>query len=142
MARVVIHEAQVLITANRLTGRHVRETINAIERRARARAATGEYTTGRLAASIRSTYRTQGWRIHGSVGSHLPYAKFPDTGTAPHVIRPRGAGYPLRFYWRKVGRVVTPWKVNHPGQRSKGWLTDPLIQEARKRGWKVIIHDG
>ena len=141
MAKVHIHEAQVRITANRLTGRHVRETINAIERRARAKAATGPYTTGRLAASVRSHTYTIGWKIYGTVGSSLPYAKFPDTGTAPHVIRPRGFGYPLRFYWRKVGRVVAFYKVNHPGQRSKGWLTDPLISEARKRGWKVVLHE-
>ena len=141
MARVRIHEAQVRITANRFVGRHVREAIANIERRAKARAAAGEYTTGRLAASVRSKVWTVGLKIHGTVGSDLPYAKFSDTGTAPHIIRPRGPGYPLRFYWRKVGRVVTPYKVNHPGQRSKGWLTDPLISEARKRGWKDIIHD-
>lgn len=140
MTKVRIHEAQVYITATRLTGRLVRETINAVEARARARAATGEYTTGRLAASVHGRTWTVGWRIHGTVGSNLPYAKFPDSGTDPHVIRPRGHGYPLRFYWRKVGRVVTPYKVNHPGQAGKGWLTAPLLSEARKRGWKVVIH--
>ena len=141
MARVNINQAQVFITANRFTQKHVREGIRNIERRARLRASVGEYTTGRMASSITSRVWTTGWHVQGRVGSDLPYAKFSDTGTTPHDITPRGPGYPLRFYWRKVGAVVRFYKVSHPGQRSKGWLTDPLLIEARRHGWRVIIND-
>jgi len=57
-------------------------------------------------------------------------------GTQPHFI-PGGLavssrlaaqaiqqakGYRLRFYWEKVGTVVTPWAVKHPGYRpTKDW---------------------
>jgi len=52
-------------------------------------------------------------------------------GTQPHFIPgglavtsrlaaqaiQKAKGYPLRFYWEKVGAVVTPWAVKHPGYR-------------------------
>jgi len=48
-------------------------------------------------------------------------------GTKPHPIPVGGAkaqqkrGYPLRFYWEKVGRVVSFWSVNHPGYKGTDW---------------------
>lgn len=141
MTKIRINHAQVAITANRLTTRYMRKSVARIHAEAVINASTGPYTTGRMASSITSHVYTSGLKVHARVGSDLRYAAFSDTGTAPHVIRPRGPGYPLRFYWRKVGRVVRFRKVNHPGQRSKGWLTDPLVAEARRRGWKVVISD-
>ena len=48
-------------------------------------------------------------------------------GTKAHPI-PRGGskeqqqkGHPLRFYWEKVGRVVSFWSVSHPGHKGTEW---------------------
>lgn len=49
------------------------------------------------------------------------YASYTDTGTRPHVIRPRNARV-LRF---TVGSTtVFTRKVNHPGTRGTRWFAD------------------
>lgn len=51
-------------------------------------------------------------------------------GTKAHPIPKGGSteqikkGYPLRFYWEKVGKVVTFWSVNHPGYAGTNWDVD------------------
>jgi hypothetical protein len=141
MARVEINSAQARLTATRLSTKAVREMVRAVEIQAKVRASVGEYTTGRLTRSITSRVWVSGVRVNGSVGSLLPYAHLADSGAKPHRIEPGRPPWALRFYWRKVGRVVYRSHVNHPGQSGKGWLTGPLTSEARRRGWKVIIHD-
>ena len=54
-------------------------------------------------------------------------------GTKAHPI-PKGRskeqqakGYPLRFYWERIGKVVTFWSVNHPGYKGDPW--DMLVYE-------------
>lgn len=48
-------------------------------------------------------------------------------GTRPHTIPTGGAaaqikkGYPLRFYWERVGKVVSFWSVSHPGYKGDPW---------------------
>jgi len=48
-------------------------------------------------------------------------------GTKAHPIPKGGAreqmdkGYPLRFYWVRVGKIVTFWSVSHPGYRGDDW---------------------
>jgi len=48
-------------------------------------------------------------------------------GTKPHPIPVGGSkaqlqkGYPLRFYWEKVGRVVSFYSVSHPGYKGNPW---------------------
>lgn len=44
-----------------------------------------------------------------------PYLGWHTEGTEPHGIAPRGTGYPLRFYWAKVGAWVAMSAVSHPG---------------------------
>ena len=45
-------------------------------------------------------------------------------------------GYPMSFYWEKVGAVVHRWSVYHPGQKGQKWgeeVTEDvstLLQEA------------
>jgi hypothetical protein len=55
------------------------------------------------------------------VSNAARHAKFLEHGTRPHVIRARRARY-LRFFWRKVGRLVFFKSVNHPGTRPYKFL--------------------
>ena len=51
-------------------------------------------------------------------------------GTKAHPIPKGGSkeqqakGYPLRFYWARVGKVVSFWSVNHPGHAGTNWDVD------------------
>ena len=78
--------------------------------------------TGEFANKI--SYRTIGG---GDVDGFNVYVPKPLgdwilDGTPPHVIRPRGNGYPLRFYWPKVGREVRFMYVNHPGTKANRFM--------------------
>jgi hypothetical protein len=94
-----------------------------------------------MAATITDRVWVSGLKVHGSVGSAVGYAKIADSGARPHKIYPVRASK-LRFYWRRVGRVVYLQHVSHPGYPGKGWLTIPLREEAIKKGWKVVTHNG
>lgn len=64
------------------------------------------------------------------LGFAADHSSFPDTGTRPHVIRPRRAKV-LRFV--VGGRVVYARKVNHPGTSGdRGW-SDATSQRAWAR---------
>ena len=85
--------------------------------------------SGRLRATVRILDR--GTR-NGSINivvvmgrkSLTPYLSHHIYGTASHEIRPKGPGYPLRFYWPKVGAFVAFMKVQHPGTKANTVLTD------------------
>lgn len=57
-----------------------------------------------------------------------------------YVILPRNKRY-LRFYWRKVGRIVTLPSVRHPGQRGKNYLQRAAESAARRHNMLIIIRD-
>lgn len=59
------------------------------------------------------------------VGSDDPIALWHHEGTEPHTITPSSAPR-LVFYWKKVGRVVSALRVNHPGTKPNRFLTDAL----------------
>ena len=48
-------------------------------------------------------------------------------GTKPHPIPKGGSreqirkGYPLRFYWERIGAIATFWSVSHPGYKGDPW---------------------
>jgi hypothetical protein len=46
-----------------------------------------------------------------------PLGKWIRLGTKPHKIVPKGAGYPLAFYWAKIGGMMYTYSVNHPGTK-------------------------
>jgi hypothetical protein len=47
-----------------------------------------------------------------------------EEGTEPHEIMPRGPGYPLSFYWPRLGRVAHYMRVMHPGSNKHvGWFS-------------------
>lgn len=65
---------------------------------------------------------------------YLPHpALFVVRGTRPHRIEPRGLGYPLRFYWKKKGRIVYFSYVNHPGTGPNNFALRALRQGLARR---------
>lgn len=80
------------------------------------------HRTYKLRQSIKVTSHRQSpyvFRITAETGD-LVQARTTNTGARPHVIRARRAKT-LRFYWAKVGKVVTPISVRHPGNKGTRW---------------------
>jgi hypothetical protein len=146
VARVVIFDTRARHAANQAAADFVREILRQIQFRARVRVSHGPYTTGRLAQSIERHGPTFDFdRVSGYVGSNLHYASIVEDGSGlygPHrstyLIRPRGA-HKLRFYWRKVGRIVSLDMVNHPGQRGKNYLQEAAESVARRHRMIFIV---
>jgi hypothetical protein len=138
MVRVILNRAAVHVASIKAGEKIVRAASRDVARLARARAARGPYATGKLAASIRirGPYVLFD-SVRAQVGSPLRYAASVERGAERHVILPHGP-YPLRFYWRKVGRVVRLSKVRHPGQKAKHYLLDSLREVAHARGMRII----
>lgn len=159
MATVRINHAQARVQSVEAGVRLVTQVLYEIEFEAKIMAAGGTYSTGNLADSIeREGPTVRGTSIFGSVGSDLPYAASVHDGASIHSIFPKGtAGIfrfgsrqrpQLRFYWRKVGRVVflphipgSPRTIgrSHPGIKSgKKYLTEPLRNAARRHRMRVL----
>ena len=102
--------------------------------------ALGPYATGQTSASIHRVVWEAGSTVRGTVRAGTSHARFAHSGTRPHVILPRGP-YPLRFYWRKVGRVVRFSWVSHPGQPGKHFLTGPAERVGRRNRFIVVTYD-
>jgi hypothetical protein len=85
-------------------------------------------------------------RIHGQVGSPLPYALVVHNGARPHLIV-RGRKK-LRFFWPekdrptarevRMGMLMFFNQVRHPGMRGTPYLTTPLRVIGRARGFRVV----
>lgn len=140
MARIVLHRIQVKRESDQVALRFTRKILREIQFQARLKLFSGPYTTGALARSI----QVQGpfieaRRTSGSVGSDLDYAASVEKGARPHEILPRGVR--LKFYWRRVGRVVSLPFVDHPGQRGKGYLRRAAEEVGRRHNMIVLIYD-
>lgn len=74
-------------------------------------------------ALARTTARVLRLRGGGKivVANAARHAKWLEHGTRAHVIRARRARY-LRFFWRKLGRIVYFKSVQHPGTRPYRFL--------------------
>lgn len=148
MARVRIYHTRARRESNADAERFVRQVLREIAFQAKLHVAFGPYTLGNLARSIRpEAVRIEFGRVSGSVGSDLPYAAAVEGGAglygpkrSKYVIRPRNARR-LRFYWRKVGRVVSLPVVHHPGQRGKNYLLQAAQSVARRHNMLIIIRD-
>jgi hypothetical protein len=140
MARLVFKPGAVPTFANVVARQDVQRTLVLINRQARDNAPGGPYSTGNLKRSIRwrITINIRG-RVAGESGSELDHAIFAERGTQPHEILPRGA-YNLRFYWRRVGRVVSLPRVSHPGMDAQNFMTRALLSVAPRRGYRVVIY--
>lgn len=91
------------------------------------------YDRGELRASIvqhRTIASASG--LSTTYEATAEHASFTNDGTEAHVIRPRRSGYPLKFYWPKVGAVVRFAYVNHPGTIGTKWW-DKTLTKARYR---------
>lgn len=91
---------------------------------ARAVYPAGEYPQRqpKLRTSQQVTRTTSPTRYSVKVRYTAPQANFTELGTSPHKIRAKN-GPTLRFYWPRVGRVVWPVEVNHPGShKHDGWF--------------------
>lgn len=148
MAKVRIYHQRARKQSNDEAEQFVREVLRQIAFQARLHVALGPYTTGNLARSIRARGPFMEFgRVAGSVGSELNYAAAVEGGAGLHgprrskyPIRPRNAKR-LRFYWRKVGRVVSLPIVHHPGQRPKNYLLRAAQSVARRHNMLIIIHE-
>ena len=90
--------------------------------------------TGALIASIRMEVKPGVGFV--SVGTdHWHYTEY---GARPHVIEPRGEGYPLRFFWRRVGQEVEFWKVHHPGTPTVAYMRRALYQRRGDFDFRLV----
>lgn len=148
MARVRIYHQRARRESNESAERFVREVLREIAFQAKLHVVFGPYTMGDLARSIKADPpRIEFGRVTGSVGSDLPYAAAVEGGAglwgpraSKYVIRPRNKKR-LRFYWRKVGRVVSLPMVRHPGQRGKNYLLRAAESVARRHRMLLITHE-
>lgn len=92
---------------------------------------TSDREPGQLRASLTVSEQVNsgGPQFRGKVAAPVPQAVWTDQGTLPHEIVPRGPGYPLRFYWPKVGGIVRFMRVNHPGNAAQNWW-EPSVRMA------------
>lgn len=141
MARVRVHRLSAQATSRRAAQKLVREVVYAIQFRAKVTASVGPYTTGRLAKSITTEIVNVPTGVRGRVGSRLKYAASAQSGAKRHKIYPHNPPYALKFFWRKVGHVVILGSVNHPGQRGKHYLTEPLKEIARRHRMRYVIYE-
>lgn len=148
MARIVLHRIRVKRESDQAAFQFTRKVLREIQFQARLKLFTGPYTMGTLARSIEvdGPY-LGGGRVHGSVGSDLPYAASVEKGSGlygprrdKYLIRPRNAKL-LRFYWRRVGRYVELPYVYHPGQRGKGYLRQAAEDVGRRHNMIVLFYD-
>jgi hypothetical protein len=91
--------------------------------------------TGGFARGIRFRSFSTGSGVAGggvsvgfTVSTPQPLGKWIIEGTKPHEITPKRPGYPLRFFWEKVGKVVYTYRVSHPGTKP-----NPFIERAKDR---------
>lgn len=142
MARIIIHHTRAERESAEATFKFVRSVLREIRFQARLEVSTGPYTTGRLARSIEAKGPfVEPGRVTGSVGSDLSYAAVVEKGAPRHLIFPRPPRTHMKFYWRRVGRVVYPQKVRHPGMKGKGYLAKAARIAATRHNMLLIIYD-
>jgi hypothetical protein len=83
------------------------------------------YDTGALKASIRVEYFPR----HGIVSCGTNYWQWQEFGAEPHIIRPKGSGYPLKFWWQRFGFVAHFYKVHHPGNDPQPFMRPAVYRE-------------
>ena len=92
--------------------------------------------TGAFKKGIRFRTFMRGDRVGFTVSTPQPLGKWIIEGTKPHEITPKGPGYPLRFFWEKLGKVVYTYHVNHPGTKPNPFTQralDRWIPESRRQ---------
>ena len=141
MARVRIHRLEARVHSRAFARRLVTKVTDELRDLAIFETAFGPYTTGELARHMKTSVIDVATGIRGRVYNRLSYARVAHDGSPPHVIRPRPPRQYLKFYWRKVGRVVYLERVHHPGMRGKKYFTKHLAEVARRNNMRYIIYD-
>jgi hypothetical protein len=142
MARLSFKPGAVRTFVTTQARKEVRACTAAVNRKARRNAPGGPYSTGRLKRSINWSVQTAGWNVRGRSGSELIYAYSVHEGQPARRITAKRYAR-LRFYWRRVGRIVTPYQVNHPGTAPQPYLVQALLTEAPQFGlfgFKVVTY--
>lgn len=109
-------------------------TARELERELR-HAAAKHRKTGELdeAIKVRAVGAGPRYRLHAE--AEVLQAVTTNTGARPHIIRARNAKT-LAFHWPKVGRMVFPVEVHHPGNKGSGWwdktMRAPVLRRAMK----------
>lgn len=89
------------------------------------------YATGVLAAGHVSRVTMDGGTPEGRIIALPKHAVFVVKGTRPHIIRPKNPSGRLRFFWHRVGRVVYPRVVHHPGTAANNYMLRGLERAFR-----------
>lgn len=134
--RLIINDFEAFAISRQGAEKKVRAMLDDTVIFAQARLLGGPYTTGHLATRARKEITFAPGQVEGRVIFRAPYARSVNSGAKPHLIFPHG-NYPLRFFWRKVGKVVKFSYVRHPGQKGKHYLTDALELAARKNNFRL-----
>ncbi len=122
MARLILNRPEVIRTAQgrgkELVSRVTRMAAAIARRTApRGQVSLTAPTGARLRGSVyNDPPRIAATVVRGKIGSKLKYAATVSLGSRPHIIRARRKKT-LKFYWNRVGRVVYPTQVHHPGRR-------------------------
>lgn len=86
---------------------------------------------GRFGDKVRMSIHYGPDNTRVEIGVPQPLGGWITKGTRPHVIRPKGPGYPLRFFWAKGPKgpgIYHYYSVNHPGTKP-----NPFIARAYRR---------
>lgn len=154
-----VFQIQLRQQSMRIARRYANKILDEMQDAARANAFGGEYSSGRLAASVyKNGPFPQGTTITGSVGSRLSYASYVEKGARVHNIFPKGAPKVyrfgakrrpmLKFTWR--GRTVYMNQIpggpgtigrSHPGMKGKHWLARAIVTVAARHRLRVIVYD-
>lgn len=143
---VRIDQFQVRVQSIEAARGLITTVVREIKEGATAILAFGPYTKQKLVTGLESQIRYGPYIVTGQVGipgRKFKYAASVEGGAQRHLIplRPKGKGRWLKFYWRKVGRIVYFKQVKHPGQIGKAYLRIPLLVVAPRHHFKVYIYD-
>lgn len=122
MARLILNRPEVLRTAHKRGTELVSRVTRMAAGIARRTAPKGQIslsapTGARLRGSVyNDPPRVSANLVRGKIGSKLKYAATVSLGSRPHIIRARRTKT-LKFFWNRVGHVVYPVQVSHPGRR-------------------------
>lgn len=126
--------------AGRLVEKQIRRAMLDMKLEAIGVLARGKYARGRLALSLYVEILPGANGPTGRLGSKLKYAASVNDGADAHYIFPRPGRTKLKFYWEKVGRVVAPSYVYHPGQRGNRFLSESLKRVGHRYNYLVFTY--
>jgi hypothetical protein len=82
--------------------------------------------TGELRGTIRTEDSGADVNVMAGRAGQTPQLGYQMYGTAPHTIVPKGPGYPLRFFWAKIGQNVAFMSVSHPGGKRNDFVRESI----------------